>query len=71
MIKRQQVVMPSKPPYEVLCAMVGDPLIFAASDEQRCREIYATVRRAIQRIEREKRIYADTTKRGRMGRHRG
>ena len=45
--KRGPVIMPVEPPYDVLLAMAGDPLILAASDELACRELYVLMREAL------------------------
>ena len=42
--KRGPVIMPVKPPYDVLRYMAGDPVILAASDEAHCRNVYQAVR---------------------------
>ena len=42
--KRGPVTMPKVPPYDVLRAMAGDPVILAASDEAHCRNVYQAVR---------------------------
>ena len=47
--KRPPVVMTVKPPYTVLKALAGNPLILAASDEVVYREWYKRLRRALQR----------------------
>jgi hypothetical protein len=41
---RDDVVMPVEPPRELIQWLAGDPLILAASDEQRIRKQYAEVR---------------------------
>ena len=53
--KRGPVIMPIKPPYEVLRAMAGDPVILAASDEFAVRGIYETLRQALEKYATEKR----------------
>ena len=42
--KRDPVVMPLEPPYEIIRWLAGSPLILAASDEQRIRMQYAEFR---------------------------
>ena len=44
---RGPVTMPVEPPYEVLRAMAGDPLILAADEAQRARFLYTLIRRAL------------------------
>ena len=47
--KRGPVTMPAKPPYDVLRAMCGDPLILAASDEQWAVFLYAVIYEALKK----------------------
>ena len=47
--KRGPVTIPAKPPYEVLRAMCGDPIILAGSDEQQARFIYAAIYEALKK----------------------
>jgi hypothetical protein len=48
-VKRKPVLMPAKPPYSVLRAMAGEPLILAASAEQWMREVYSDARNALRK----------------------
>ena len=53
--KRGPVIMPVEPPYEVLRAMAGNPVILAASDEFANRGIYETLRQALVKCAKERR----------------
>lgn len=52
--KRGPVIMPIDPPFDVLRALAGDPVILCASDEKQARFCYALIRQTL--IQRKRKV---------------